>query len=164
MVLIIAPPFLIFLFLSLVKLILGRIDFVLEFKEKYIPIIVSLLVLSELVIKYVNEHANVRVHANGLRVQVFAVFYFWRFIPWDSIRSVEETSAYDRRGKPIYLIIVKKLSLWHRMIGQQYGYGWVPAILLTSDMKDYEELYFIVKNKVADVVVKNEADTDEKLT
>jgi hypothetical protein len=93
----------------------------------------------------VNSASNVKVTPHGLRVQVYAWFFYWRSVPWSEILDVADTSKFDRRGARIQVIKVRRLSRWHRQLSLFYNTGSQPVIVLTSEMQGREQLVALVR-------------------
>ena len=92
------------------------------------PVVVIVLFLA-------NLHPNIRILETGLEVQVF--LFWWDFVPWDDIHEVRDQSV----GKwQINLVIVRKLTPAHRLIGLMYA-GWSKhAFLINYRISGYYKL------------------------
>ncbi len=96
----------------------------------------------------INQYNIVRVAENGLYVRVFLFFYKWVFIPWEHIEEVKLSPRLDSWYKPIWVIMVKKLTFIHVLLSEQYLTGARPGIIITSNIKNREKLLDIVQSHV----------------
>ncbi|MBN2548107.1 MAG: hypothetical protein JXB15_03030 [Anaerolineales bacterium] len=96
----------------------------------------------------VNQYNRIRVADEGLYVRVFIYRFIWMFLPWSEIIDTEIAPILDRWMKPMFVIKVKKLTSWHKYLGQQYGVGFHPVILLASDLENRSELLRYINEKL----------------
>ncbi len=96
----------------------------------------------------INQYNIVRVGENGLYVRVFMFFYKWVFVPWENIEEVKLSPRLDSWHKPIWVIMVKKLTFIHVLLSEQYLTGARPGIIITSNIKNREKLLDIVQSHI----------------
>jgi hypothetical protein len=132
----------------MVGVVKGGVNFFTTFGTDILFMIIALLILIIGPIRYVNRYCDVQISKNGIRVRIYGLVYKWKFISWDSILGVEKISVNDRWGRPIYIVIVKNLTILHRTFSLQYGKGMNPGIIISSDLSDYEELLWIIQENI----------------
>ena len=90
------------------------------------------------------ECPDIRVTEKGLSVRCFVLPFVWKFVPWEAIEDIVLSHRLDRWGEPVWVVQVRKLTLWHRLLGWFWWVGWKPVIVLTSDFVDRDELLGII--------------------
>jgi hypothetical protein len=96
----------------------------------------------------INQYNNIRVTKDGLLISIYMFRTKWKLIQWEDILYVEKLSKLDRWGKCQWMVRVKSLSYWHKLIGWQYGIGLKPCIIINSDFDDQFELIKIIEKKM----------------
>ena len=91
-----------------------------------------------------NQYNRIRVVEGGLQVRIFVFWYFWKFIPWEEITGVDISPRLDRNQASVFVIKVKRLTVWHSGNSQLYWVGSQPGILVTSEMYNRFELLAII--------------------
>lgn len=86
----------------------------------------------------VNIPADVCIDTQGFYVRVFIAKRI--FVPWENLLDIKIPFRFDRNQEIIWVVQVKRLTLWHRFIGLTYGAGWTPSFIITSDMDGCKEL------------------------
>jgi hypothetical protein len=144
----IAIPLMVFIFLlSLIALISGQ--------AKYPNVVIALIVstfgiYSAIAIPFqiINEYNKVRVTEEGLYIQVYLFRYRWKLVKWEDIFDVKLISSPDRWRNPQWIIRVRQLTYWHKLISQRYRCGSGPGIVINSDIKDREKLLDLIQSKL----------------
>jgi len=93
---------------------------------------------------FANVKPNVRVHDNGLEVQIF--LFWWRLIPWEDVKDIRSVPIIGRSR--LRLVIVHKLTFIHRIVGTTYFAFFQPAFLISSKINNYDELIHLIKKKI----------------
>jgi hypothetical protein len=96
----------------------------------------------------INQYNTIQVFDNGLRVRVFSFIFKWKFIEWNGVVGIESSKVVDRWRKNVWVIIVKELTFWHRLLSRIYRINSYPAIILTSDLEEREKLLDIVAMQI----------------
>ena len=110
-----------------------------------VVILLALGVLLTLPLTIINKYNTLQTCKTGLRVRVFIFGYKWKEIPWEDVVDLELANRVDKYFQPIWLIMVKRLTYWHKQLGYLYGIGYQPCILLTSELDNRSELLDILK-------------------
>jgi hypothetical protein len=114
-----------------------------------IGLIVSLVTILLVCVPTINQHNKLVVTENGLRVRIFSIiFYRWVEVPWQEILGVELAKRPDRWRQPLWVIKIKKLTIWHRWLSFIFCKGKHPVILISSDMENRESLLNLVAERV----------------
>lgn len=92
----------------------------------------------------INQYNTIRVVKNGLEITTLGPFLFWKFVHWENVIGVELSSRLDRWRQPIWMIKVKKLTLWHYFLSKLYNLESGSVILATSDLKSRQRLLEII--------------------
>lgn len=144
----ISVPFLIFVFLGTVlSLITEQAKFsnaIMALAVSSYGIFIGITIPSQII----NHYNRIRVDQHGLLVQVFVFRYVWKYVDWKDVIEVRIIPALDRWGKSQWIIRVRELTYWHKLISRRYGCGSEPGIILTSDLIDREKLLKIVESKL----------------
>lgn len=101
-----------------------------------------------LTLQIINEYNQIRITKDGLYVRVYVFRYSWEFVEWSDVLSIQLSSALDRWHKPLWLINVRKLTYWHKLLSAQYGSGAQPCIVVSSDIIDRDELLDLIERKL----------------
>lgn len=99
----------------------------------------------------VNEYNKIKVHQDGLKIQVFNFYFYWMDISWSEVISIRKSLRPDRKLNSIWLIQIKSLTIWHRFLGLQHMLRWSPVIVLTSDLENRELLLDVIREKKMDL-------------
>ena len=108
------------------------------------------LVLLALMPMEINLHIDIQLREEGLLVRIFAFRFIWKLVPWEEIIRVIPSPRPDRWWKRVWVVQVKRLTLWHRLLSATYFTGWQPGIVITSDLQDREELLKIIRDRVGE--------------
>jgi hypothetical protein len=98
----------------------------------------------------INTYPEIQVREEGLLVRVFVFRFIWKLVPWEEIIRVTPSPRPDRWWKRVWVVQIKRLTLWHRILGASYLAGWQPGIVITSDLQDREELLKIIRDRVSE--------------
>lgn len=96
----------------------------------------------------INQYNRVRVAKNGLYVEIYVFRYIWKFVDWKDVLELKLLPLPDRWGKPQWLIKVRELTYWHKLISQHYRCGPQPGIVISSDLMERDKLLDIVEKKL----------------
>jgi hypothetical protein len=107
----------------------------------------SILFLLTFVPMVVNTHIDIQLREEGLLVRIFAFRFIWKLVPWEEIIRVTPSPRPDRWWRRVWVVQVKRLTLWHRLLSATYFTGWQPGIVITSDLQDREELLKIIRDR-----------------
>lgn len=110
-----------------------------------VVILLALGVLLTLPLTIINQYNTLQTFKTGLRVRVFIFGYKWKEIPWEDVVDLELSNQVDKYFQPIWLIMVKRLTYWHKQLGAGNGIGYRPCIVLTSELDNRSELLDIVR-------------------
>jgi hypothetical protein len=110
----------------------------------------SILFLLTILPMMINTHTEVQVVEEGLLVRVFVFRFLWKFVPWEDVVKITKSPRPDRWWKKVWIVQVKQLTLWHRMLSASYLAGWQPGIAITSDLQGREELLKIIGDWLAE--------------
>lgn len=91
-----------------------------------------------------NLKPNVRVSDKGLEVQKF--LFWWHLIPWEDVKDIRSVPIIGRSR--LRLVVVRKLTFFHRLIGTTYFAFFQPAFLIGSEIDNYDELVHLIKKKI----------------
>jgi hypothetical protein len=97
----------------------------------------------------INHHNSIQVLEKGLRVRVFFFIFLWKFIPWSDVISIELSPLVDRWNNSVWVIVVKRLTFWHRRLSVIYRVGNLPGIILSSDLNQRGELMDLVEKHIS---------------
>jgi hypothetical protein len=119
-----------------------------QFGEELIFAILGLPLFISLPSISINENTKIQVLDQGLKVRVFHFYFTWKFIPWDEVLDLTSSPAFFPWNQPVWLIKVKKLTIWHVFISKAYFTSPNPGILLLPTMENREDLLEILTEKV----------------
>jgi hypothetical protein len=98
----------------------------------------------------INTYPEIQVREEGLLVRVFVFCFMWKLVPWEEIIRVNPSPRPDRWWRRVWVVHVKRLTLWHRILGASYLAGWQPGIVITSDLQDREELLKTIRDRAGE--------------
>lgn len=76
----------------------------------------------------------------------FQVFILWRkFIPWTDIISMRKASMSWAKE---YVIITKRLTFFHRIMGLLYGFTLSPAFVFNGYLSHYDEAVEVIQQRL----------------
>jgi hypothetical protein len=105
----------------------------------------SILFLLTFLPMMVNTHTEIQVREEGLLARVFVFCFIWKLIPWEDIIKITKSPRPDRWWKGTWIVQVKRLTFWHRLLSMTYLTKWQPGIVITSDLQGHEELLQIIQ-------------------
>lgn len=150
MAIILVPVSVFVLFSYLLMAIMGE-----NFSENGVTEMVMMLCLLAYSLAFffpsINDYNKIKVHQNGLKIQVFNFYFYWRDISWSEVVSIRKSLRPDRKLNSIWLIQIKNLTIWHRFLGLQHMLRWSPVIVLTSDLENREQLIDLIRAKKMDL-------------
>jgi hypothetical protein len=140
----IIPPILLFGF-SLALLAIGLLSLLLRILgapslqiEEMLGYLVSGVVTNLLFGAMLNLATEVCVGDQGFYIRVFVIKRV--FVPWEDLLDLRLSLRFDRNKEMVWVVQVRRLTLWHRFVGLSHGTGWTPSFVITSDMDGYREL------------------------
>lgn len=92
---------------------------------------------------FANVQPDVRVSDKGLDVQNF--LFWWRLVPWEEVKDIRSLPLFGRKTR---LIVVRRMTPIHRIIGTIYFAFFQPAFLIDSGIANYDELVHLIKKKI----------------
>jgi len=99
------------------------------------------LFIAHIGVMFCNLYPNVYTSNHGLKVQVFLI---WRkVVPWSDVLDIVALDSY-REGK-FWLVLTKRLTPFHRLIGLYFGKVNLPGFLISKEMASHEELVKTIK-------------------
>ncbi|MBU0494686.1 MAG: hypothetical protein KKA73_06765 [Chloroflexi bacterium] len=91
-----------------------------------------------------NMFPDLGISEEGLHVQFFAVS--WRCVPWQDVIGLSIVPATASTTTPVYVIRVRKLTIWHRVLGFFMGSG--TSIAFSSDIMKHDRLVKELKTRI----------------
>lgn len=107
-----------------------------------------LVFLLGIIFPSINQYNVIRVNKDGLQIRVFSFYFFWKSILWEDVLNLQKSYLPDNKLKPIWVIQVKNLTIWHQFLGLQHLFKWTPVIVLTSDFESREKFLDIIREKI----------------
>jgi hypothetical protein len=95
-----------------------------------------------LLVLFTNTEPNIRISDRGVAVQSFLFWYI--FVPWQDVKEIRKTIL---PGSKSYLIVVRRLTPFHRLIGWTHGYTFQPAFVIRKGLIGYDEAVKLIKQK-----------------
>ena len=87
-----------------------------EFILVFFAVIVIIAVL--IFIPLINLFSKFMITDEGIHVRIFNYWFFWKFIPWEKVKSFEPSS----KGDHLWLLRVdEELTIWHRTLARMYS-------------------------------------------
>jgi hypothetical protein len=77
----------------------------------------------------------IRTSSQGIEVRLF--WFWWRSVPWD---DVVEVSPWRAAGRRLLVVVVNRLTWFHRVYGIVYGESVRPAFLISEGIAHCDEL------------------------
>ena len=106
--------------------------------------IVVLIMLLNVVI-YLNWQPDFVVQDEGIVVKVY---HFWeKTIPWKNVIEVKH-SWIPITGKQLYVVVVRRLTPLHSVIGMLYGLTTKPAFVITRALEEREKAASLINSHV----------------
>jgi hypothetical protein len=102
------------------------------------------LVLALLLILFTNTEPNLRISEQGVAVQVFLFWYI--FVPWQDVKEIRETILPYSKS---YLVIVRRLTPCHWLVGWTNGYTFQPAFTIRKSLIGYDRAVKLIKDHVS---------------
>jgi len=93
-----------------------------------------------------NVFPDLGISEEGLHVQFFAAR--WLFVPWRDVIGLSIAPATAFSKTPVYVIRVRKLTFWHRLLGFFMGSRTSPGVAFSSDIRDYDRLVKELKSRI----------------
>jgi hypothetical protein len=98
------------------------------------------LVLGVLLILFTNAEPNIRLSDRGVAIQSFLFWYV--LVPWQDVKEIRE-SILPYSGS--YLVVVRRLTPFHRLIGWTNGFTFRPAFVIRRSLIGYDKAVKIIK-------------------
>ena len=97
----------------------------------------------------INQYNKIHVTKKGLEIRAFSIpLYRWIKVPWKEIIDIKQAMRKDRWGKTLWVIEVKKLTVWHRFLSIILHSGHHPIVLISSDMKERNTLLSVIEEHI----------------
>jgi len=101
------------------------------------------LALGLFLILFTSAAPNIRVSGRGMAVQTFLFWYV--LVPWQDVKEIRRTILPYSKS---YLIVVRRLTPFHRLIGWIYGYTFQPAFVIRRSLIGYDKAVKTIKENV----------------
>lgn len=96
---------------------------------------------------FLNEYPDIRTSDEGLAVQVF--LFWWVFIPWEDVVDVRLTTIGKMLGSSrSCLVVVRRLTPVHTLIGGTSGTKYQPAFLIRETLEGYADLMKLLRARL----------------
>ncbi len=92
-----------------------------------------------------NLYPNIRIYEEGLEVQVF--LSGWYFVPWEGVSEWHISILPSFSGKTTSIMLVRRLTTAHYLIGWIYAFRNKPGFLISSNISGYRELRQVIREK-----------------
>jgi hypothetical protein len=103
---------------------------------------VGSLMLGLLLILFTNIEPNIRVSNRGVAVQTFLFWYV--LVPWQDVIEIRRTILPFSKSR---LVVVRRLTPFHRLIGWTNGLVFQPAFVIRRGLKRYDEAIETIKEE-----------------
>jgi hypothetical protein len=97
-----------------------------------------------------NMYSDIRISDSGLGVKVF--LFWWVFLGWD---EVEEIRSGPLSLSGTRLIVVRRLTPFHRLIGLSAGWTLKPVIVIRRNLQGFHEAVRVVSEKIGESPIDN---------
>ena len=92
---------------------------------------------------YSNLYSDIRISDSGLGVKVF--LFWWVFLRWDEVVGM--------RDRPLSLsgtrlIVVRRLTPFHRLIGLSAGWTFKPTVVIRRNLQGFQEVVRVINEKI----------------
>ena len=93
----------------------------------------------------INEYNEIRAYPEGLSIKVFQFIFRWIFVNWEDIIDIHliNTPIFE---DSVWAIVVRKLTVWHGMIGRRFGMSPYSIIIIQSDLDGVEDLLNVIES------------------
>lgn len=106
----------------------------------WIPLVIGLVLLAM-------HTSEIEVHEDGIQVHIFV--FKQVFIPWQDILNVRTPNLPGYRDPSLWTFIqVRKLTIFHRLVGIVYLMGPQPVLMINRHLKGYDELISLLKERI----------------
>lgn len=85
--------------------------------------------------------------AAGLRIRVFGGWWYWEFIPWETmlwIKHYPGSRSYSNFTDQ-WVIGLRRRYFWLQLVGFHMRLGFFPVIAISAQMHDYEDLVALIQ-------------------
>lgn len=91
-------------------------------------------------------HTHIYATPDGLKVKIYCVISV--FVPWQDVIELRVCPLPPPYNDPDKwrIIQVKRLSVFHRLLGHSYGVGSKPIIVINRWLQGYDELIAIIES------------------
>jgi hypothetical protein len=94
---------------------------------------------------FTNLYPQIRLSDKGIYVTVF--LFWWAFIPWADVEEIRRVGWL--RLSRSRLVVVRRLTPFHRFIGWHYGYTLKPAFVIRGTLQGYDRVVKTIQNQIA---------------
>jgi hypothetical protein len=96
---------------------------------------------------FLNLYSDIRVLQDGIEVQVFLLW--WIFVPWENVLDIRPTIQSRILGhRRSQLILVRRLTIFHRYIGWSLGMTLKPAINIKGTQRGYDDAVRLIRERL----------------
>jgi hypothetical protein len=114
--------------------------------ESFVTLLAVFPLLLVNVIIYLNWQPDFVLQDDGIVVKIF---HFWeRTIPWEDVVEVKHPWI-PITGKWIYVVVVRRLTPWHVVLGMVYGFTLKPAFVITRALGEREKAVNLIASQIA---------------
>jgi len=94
-------------------------------------------------------YTHIYTTPDGLKVKIYCVISV--FVPWQDVIELRVCSLPPPYNDPNKwrTIQVKRLSIFHRLLGHSFGVGSKPIIVINSGLQGYDELIAIIESHMS---------------
>ena len=85
-------------------------------------------------------YPEIQTSSRGIKIRFF--WFWWLYVPWDSVVDV---FRWRLAGKRTLIVVVDRLTRFHRLYGIVYAEVAKPAFLISGSIERYDELVQIIK-------------------
>lgn len=107
----------------------------------WIPLVIGLVFLAMYT-------AEIEVYEQGIQVRIFV---FKRvFIPWQDILDIRTPNLPGYNDPSLWIFIqVRKLTIFHRLVGIAYLMGPRPVLMINRHLRGYNEIVSLLRERIA---------------
>lgn len=107
----------------------------------WIPLVIGLVFLAM-------HTAEIEVHEQGIQVRIF--IFKQVFIPWQDILDIRAPNLPGYSDPSLWTFIqVRKLTIFHRLVGIAYLMGPRPVLMINRYLRGYDEIVSLLRERIA---------------
>ena len=118
--------------------------------EFYLLIWIFLIVWTIVIIgPILNIYSKFILTDEGIHVRMFNYWFFWKFIPWENVKSFEPSPSPRLRDLVWLLRVDEELTIWHRRLASMYSPEDESVIIAFGSLVYWKKFKFRVKKYLA---------------